>query len=211
MLALKAINEYSEKEKIENQTIVVNLNGQEQNVDIDKNILDVYEIEFDNVKTENHLSIEMKKGLISYEIIKEYYQDYGKAQENNSNTITVNQNITQECTVNGQIIQEINITNNSEQDIVNGLVKINIPQGCSVDEESLNSLVYSNFIEKFEYNYENINLYIRDFEEDESKNLKIVYRALYPEKVTAGAVKVYDYYNPDIEGMSAPNIITVSK
>ena len=38
----------------------------------------------------------------------------------------------------------------------------------------------------------------------ENITLDIEYRALYPEKVTAVAIRFYDYYNPDIEAICLP-------
>ena len=41
--------------------------------------------------------------------------------------------------------------------------------------------------------------------------LKIQYRSQYPEKITGGAVDVYDYYNPEIRGVARPTEIIVTQ
>ena len=91
------------------------------------------------------------------------------------------------------------------------MVKIHIPQGCSVDEESLLQMKYSGLIEKYEYNYSTINIYIRNFSNGANTSLQVKYRSMYPEKVTGGLIQVYDYYNPEIEGIALPVEITVNK
>ena len=96
-----------------------------------------YEFEFENLGVENKFSIEMKKGKLTYEVIKNYYQPYDKIEENK--TITVSQEITTQAKVNNIITQKVNVKNKSDY-IENGLVEIKIPQGCSVIEDSLLNL-----------------------------------------------------------------------
>jgi len=207
ILALKAINDYSEKTDIKNQTIIVKVNGEEKKIEIKEDSLNIYEFEFENVQTENNFEIQMKKGNITYEVIKSYYQAYDEInKENNNETdnkIVLMQNINNVAKVNDVITQSIYISNSLEN-IENGLIEVNIPQGCTPIEESLLTLKYNGLIEKYEYNYGKINLYLRNFNEGENITLDIEYRALYPEKVTAVAIRFYDYYNPDIEAICLP-------
>lgn len=215
VLALKAINEYSQNSDTSEQTITVKVNDQVKSVDIDKNNLDLYEFNFENLSDENKVSIEMKKGKISYEIVKEYYRDYNEVQfekeMDSSNKIIAEQSITQITNVNNIVTQNIRVINKTNEDISNGLVQINIPQGCSVNEDSLMMLKHNQVIEKYEYNYGKINLYLRDFQKNSEINLEVKYRALYPEVITGGAVRIYDYYNPEIEAICKPNLITINK
>ena len=89
------------------------------------------------------------------------------------------------------------------------MVEISIPQGSSVIEEALSKLVTKNQIEKYEYNYNKVYLYIKNFNANYKKELDISYRANYPENVTVGTVRVYDYYNPDVSGYSNPTNIII--
>lgn len=215
VLALKAINEYSQNSGISEQTITVKVNDQVKSIDIDKNTLDLYEFYFENLSDENKISIEMKKGKITYEIVKEYYRNYDEVQFENdiqsNNKLIIEQTITQTAKVNDTITQNIHVINKTNTDISNGLVQISIPQGCSVNEDSLMMLKHNKVIEKYEYNYGKINLYLRDFQKNREINLEVKYRALYPETITGGAIRVYDYYNPEIESICKPNLITISK
>lgn len=215
VLSLKAINDYSSNSDISNQTIVVKVNDKVQSIDIDKNSLGVYEVVFEDVPNENKVSIEMKKGKITYEIIKDFYKDYEYAEfeeaAKSSGKLVAEQTITQNAKVNEEISQKIRISNITGSDIINGLVQINIPQGCSVNEESLMILKHSGLIEKYEYNYGKINLYLRDFKNNAETNLEVKYRALYPETITGGAIRIYDYYNPEVETICMPKVIDITE
>lgn len=208
ILALKAINDYSSSSDISNQTITVQFNDQEKKVDIDKNTLDYYEFEFENVSKENKVSIDMKKGKISYEIIKEYYEEYSKIK--NEYDISVNQVINTNVKVNDIITQTINITNN-QKNIANGLIEIMIPQGTTPIEDTLLKLKYDGIIEKYEYNYGKINIYVRDFENSDTLSFNIQYKALYPVDITGASIRFYDYYNPEVESITLPVNMNVSE
>lgn len=208
ILALKAITDYTSNSDIKEQTIVVALNGKEQKVEIGEDSLGVYEFEFENVEKENNFSIEMKKGKITYEVIKNYYQAYDKLEK--TEDIVVSQELDTQASVNGVITQKINVKNNYDY-IENGLVEVNIPQGCSVNEDSLLNLKYNGMIEKYEYNYGKINIYLRELETGEQVDLNIEYRALYPENITGGAIRVFDYYNPEVQGICEPKNIKVTE
>lgn len=219
ILALKAINSYSQNSDLKNQTITVKLNDQEQKIDIKENALDIYEFEFDNVSKENRFSIDMKKGKLTYEIIKNYYQKYDDLEKNENlvvvqnistllNNVETNKNIF--AKVNDILNQTIVIKNNEEY-IENGLLEINIPQGTTPIEESLLNLKYNGLIEKYEYNYNKINIYLRGFEEGKEITLDVQYRALYPETISGAAIRFFDYYNPDIEGICNPVNIGITE
>lgn len=210
ILALKAINSANSNENISNQTITVSVNGSSKEVEIKDNPLDFYELTFDNIKDENKISLDFKKGNIYYEFVEEYYVPYEKLDNKANTSINVMQTIDTTVKVNDNIKQNITITNLTGEEIRNGLVQISIPQGCSVNESSLSKLQHLGYIEKFEYNYSTINLYIRNFGANFNINLSVEYKANYPEQITGGMVRVYDYYNPSNEGFAKPVNITVN-
>ena len=208
ILALKSITDYTSNSDLKGQTIVVSLNGEDKKVEIGDDALGIYEFEFENVEKENKFDIEMKKGKITYEVIKNYYQPYDKLEK--TEDIVAEQEINTNVNVNGIINQNITIKNNYDY-IENGLVAINIPQGTTVIEDSLLNLQYTGVIEKYEYNYGKINIYLRTFEKGEQLELTVQYRALYPENITGGAIRVFDYYNPDVQGICEPRNILVTE
>ena len=211
ILSLKALVEFKEKSDISNQKVSIKLNDEIKTFDIKEDSLDIYECIFNNVPTENHLSINMNKGKIYYEIIEEYNEEIAKYKEKNQNKINVTYTLKNNIKVNDKVIQTINIKNESGASIQNGMVEITIPQGFKVQEELLSKLVTENKIQKFEYNYSKIYLYLQDTAIDEELKLDIGYRASYPGKITGGQVRVYDYYNPDVEGMAMPIEININK
>ena len=211
ILALKAINLENKKGKIAGQTISVTINNETKDIKVGDTALDIYELEFDNIENESKISINMKKGSITYELIEEYYVPYENIDNKESNGIEITEQITTSAKVNDIITQEVSLKNTSSETISNGLISINIPQGCTVDQNYLEMCKTFGEIEKYEYNYTTLNIYIRDFDIGETKNLKIQYRANYPEQVTGGTVRAFDYYNPSIEGINSPSQITISE
>ena len=210
ILALKAINMLSTKSKIAGQNISVSVNGETKDIKIGNNPLDIYEINFNNVNDEGKISIDMKKGTITYEVIEEYYVPYEKIkQENNNYSIEISEKINSNVNVNDNITQEILVKNNSDDYIANGLVEINIPQGCSVDQNFLEKAKILGIIEKYDYNYTKLNLYIRNLGKGESKTIEIQYRANYPEQIIGATIKAFDYYNPTTEGVKGPVEINI--
>ena len=211
ILALRALMTYQTKSDLSNQKVKVTLNGETKEVDINQNALDLYDITFENVDVENHLDISMEKGQISYEIVENYHQDANILKNTSSNKINVTYNLNNNCKVNEKVTQTIKIKNESENLIKNGMAEITIPQGFKVQEETLSKLVSENKIEKYEYNYSKINLYLKNTKHDEELSLDIGYRAMYPGKITGGAVRCYDYYNPDVGGIAVPIEIEIDK
>ena len=78
ILALKALNIAQQKNKLENQTISVNVNSNEQKIEIKDNPLEYYELKFDNLQKENKLNINCEKSGAYYEVVEEYYVPYEK-------------------------------------------------------------------------------------------------------------------------------------
>ena len=93
ILALKALNEMNQKNKLENQTISVTVNSDEQEIEIGNNPLEIYQLTFDNLNKENKLDINIKKGGAYYEVVEEYYVPYENLDTSNNNIeITVDAN-----------------------------------------------------------------------------------------------------------------------
>lgn len=211
IFALKALIEYQSKSDISNQTIKVTLNGDKKEFKIDENALDLYEANFEGLGIENNLKIEAEKGKIFYEIVEEYYQDIETAKEFENNKIEVTSTIPQTVKLNELTSQQITIKNNSGAEIINGMLEISIPQGFKVQEETLSKLVANGTIEKYEYNYSKIYLYLQNFKKGNNLNLLISYRPMYPGDIKGASLRCYDYYNPDVEGISMPVEINITE
>ena len=209
ILSLKALNELNEKNKLDNQTIKVKVNSEEQTIEIKDNPLELYELTFENLNKENKLSIDIESGNAYYEVVEEYYIPYENVDTSNDNIeVTVQAN--NELKVNDILDANIKVINRSDNDIYNGMVTISVPQGFTVNEESLMLLETKGIIEKYEMSYAEVNLYLRNFEVNQIVNLDVKFRASYPVEITGLAVRAYDYYNPEIEGKSMPINIKVN-
>lgn len=210
ILALKAINCANSNSSIKNQKLQIKVNDDVQEVEIKDNPLDLYELVFESIKEENKIEIEAKKGKLYYEIVEEYYVEYDNLKTEEQK-IKVEQTIDTAAKVNDVIHSNITVINNTEDTIRNGLIQVSIPQGCSVIEESLAKLELLGNIEKYEYNYNKINLYIRNLNTNLGLNLDLEFRANYPEQITGAMIRTYDYYNPNNEGYSKPVNITIAE
>lgn len=208
ILSLKALVEYEGKTTIKEQEIKLKLNKEEKTIKVEKDNLDIYQEVFENVQKENNLKIELEKGKLYYEVIQEYYIDYSE-YDIKENKLDINYTIDSSVKVNDTLKQKIKIANTSGEDIANGMVEISIPQGCSVKEESLSKLETYGQIEKYEYSYGKIYLYIRNFANNSYIDIDVEYKADYPATINGASVKVYDYYNPDIKAITMPTLIEI--
>ena len=209
ILSLKALNELNEKNKLDNQTIIVKVNSDEQKIEIKDNPLEFYELSFGNLGKENKLNIDIEKGSAYYEVVEEYYIPYEKVNTSEDEievTVETNNNLK----VNEILDTKVKVINKSKDDIYNGMVTITIPQGFTVVEESLMLLESKGIIEKYETSYTSVNIYLRDFEISQIVDLNIKFRASYPVEITGLAIRAYDYYNPEVEGKTMPIQIVVT-
>ena len=162
-------------------------------------------VTFENVPLEGKYNVDIEKGRIYYEIISDYYTPFDfEAKKENGFKVEQYMNPEENYRINTKVNQVINITNSGNQDVANGLIKINIPQGMTVLEESLSKLVVDGKIQKYDYNYNTLNLYLRNTNAKSIINVTVQYRVLYSENVTGGLVEVYDYYNPEYQGIAEP-------
>ena len=209
ILSLKALNELNDKNKLEDQTVRVKVNSEEKEIQIQDNPLELYELSFGNLGKENKLSIELPKGSAYYEVVTEYYIPYENVNKN-EDKIEVNVEANNNLKVNEILDAKIRVINKDKNSIYNGMVTISIPQGFATVEESLMLLQTKGIIEKYETTYNTVNIYLRNFEPSNIVNLNVKFRALYPVEITGLATRVYDYYNPEVEGKSLPIGIVVS-
>lgn len=208
ILALKAINTNNDKGKLENQTLKVRFNSEEQRAEIKDNPIGLYEFNYKNVNKENKLNIDIEKGNAYYEVVEEYYIPFEKVDTSNDKIeVKVDGNF--ELNVNDILKSNVQLINKSGNNIENGMVTVSIPQGFTVVEESLSKLESKGIIEKYEMTYNKVNIYLRKFDTNQIVNLEVNFRASYPVEITGMDVRAYDYYNPEIEGKTMPVEIKV--
>jgi len=204
ILSLKALIAHSAQTSLEDGTITVTIGEQQRAINISAdNTMDIYQVTFTGLEVENIVDIHFPNlGRMMYKITVEYFAPYDSVQlDRGFEVISTMQN---EVALHEWVEQEIRIINTSGDFVQNVLVAISIPQGFRVEQTSLSALQLLGIIERYETRFDNINLYLRDIEADEILDLVIAYRASFPVSITGGHIRVFDYYNPSIEGFAKP-------
>ena len=209
ILSLKALTAHNQQSDFEAGQIAVVVGEQEQVIEIlPGSRINFYQVSFDQLERENIVDIRLPgTGRITYKITQEYFAPYDSVQLNRGFEVSSQMNTLLE--VHELVSQNITIINTSGGIIYNGLVSIAIPQGFRVERNSLAMMVHTGTIERYEMRFDNINLYLRDTGIGEIVDLVVMYRPAFPAHITGGHVRVFDYYNPMIEGFAKPMEIIV--
>ena len=209
ILSLKALTRHADPEPLKDGRITVTIGGQQRVIEISgENTLSFYQISFSELAQENIIEIDFPDlGRMTYSIVQEFFAPYDSVELDRGFELSSQMN--SEFAVHELAHQEIRIINTSGDIVKNGLVAVSIPQGFRVERSSLAVLVHAGIIERYEMRHDNINLYLRDTEPGEIIDLLITYRPAFPVVVTGGHVRVFDYYNPMVEGFLMPMGITV--
>jgi hypothetical protein len=209
ILSLKALTNHAAQSPLEDGKITVTIGNQQRIIDVRADsTLDFYQVAFTGLARENIIDIQFPNlGKMTYTVVQEYYAPYDSVELNRGFELTSRMNTS--LAVHELTEQEIRIINTSGNIVNNGLVAVTIPQGFRVERSSLEMLKHSGIIERYEFRFDNINLYLRDTEPGEIVDLTIMYRPAFPVAVTGGHVRAFDYYNPMIEGFLMPVEIVV--
>jgi len=209
ILSLKALTNHAAQAPLEDGKITVTIDGQQRVIDVRADsTLDFYQVSFTDLERENIIDIQFPNlGRMTYSVVQEFYAPYDSVELDRGFELTsrINTNLA----VHELAEQEIRIINTSGDVVNNGLVAVTIPQGFRVERNSLEMLRHTGIIERYEFRFDNINLYLRDVEPGEIIDLTITYRPAFPVAVIGGHVRVFDYYNPMIEGFLMPVEIIV--
>ena len=209
ILSLKALTSYATPSPLEDGQITIMIGDQQRVIDIDSNnTLGLYQVAFPNLERENIMDIGFPNlGRMTYKVVQEFFVPYDSVVLDRG--FEVSSQMQTNLTVHQLVNQEIRIINTSGDIIKNGLVAVSIPQGFRVERSSLAIMQHMGIIERYEMRFDNINLYLRDTEAGEIIDLTIAYRPAFPVHVTGGHVRVFDYYNPGVEGFLMPVEIIV--
>ena len=146
---------------------------------------------------------------MAYEAIASYNVEPDDIEQ--TNKFLISRHISNIYNVNDIVNEELRISNNSGNDIMNGMIEVEIPTGFKVLTDSMDKMVYGDGISKYEYNNETIKLYVTDFKANETIIVPIAFRASYPVKTLSNTIKVYDYYAPEVYEVLKPIEITVNE
>jgi len=209
ILSLKALTSHDPKAPPEDGQITVTIGDEQRVIDISgDNTLDFYQVSFSGLERENIVDIQFPNlGRMVYKIVIEYFAPYDSVELNQG--FEVISSMQTELSVHEWVEQEIRVVNRSGNLVNNAMVAVSIPQGFRVEVSSLAALQHRGLIERYEMRFDTINLYLRDTEAGEIIDLMIAYRPSYPVVITGGHARVFDYYNPSVEGFLRPVEITV--
>jgi len=209
ILSLKALTQNTAAGPLQDGQITITIGDESRVIDIRSgNSLDFYQVTFTGLERENIIEINFPNlGRMTYKVVQEFFAPYDSVELDRGFQITSSMNT--ELAVHELVEQEIRIVNTSGDVVSNGLVAVSIPQGFRVERGSLARLRHMGIIERYEMRFENINLYLRNTAPGEIIDITIAYRPAFPVDVIGGHVRVFDYYNPMIEGYLMPTRIVV--
>jgi len=208
ILCLKALVRQDPGPPLEDGQITLTVGSDQRIIDVDgDNSLDFYQVRFTALEAENIMDIQFPNiGRMVYSISLNYFVPYDSVELNRGFEIT--STMQTRLAVHERVEQTLQIINTSGHFVDNAVVAITIPQGFRVDQSSLSALMHRG-IERYETRHDNINLYLRDIMPGEIINLSVAYRPAFPVAITGGHARVFDYYNPSIEGFLMPVDIVV--
>jgi len=209
ILSLMALTSHATAGPLQDGQITITIGDEVRVIDIrSDNTLDFYQVTFAGLDEVNIIEIDFPNlGRMVYKVVQEFFAPYDSVELDRGFHITSSMNT--ELAVHELVEQEIRIVNSSGDIVNNGLIAVSIPQGFRVERGSLARLRHMGIIERYEMRFDNINLYLRDTAPGEVIDIVIAYRPAFPVDVIGGHVRVFDYYNPMIEGYLMPNRIIV--
>jgi len=209
ILSLMALTNYASASPLQDGQITVTIGNQQQVIEIrSDNTLDFYMVSFTGLERENVIDIHFPNlGQMTYKISLEFFAPYDSVELDRG--FELSSNMRTQLAVHEWVDQELRVVNTSGFLISNAVVAVSIPQGMRVEASSLGALRHRGLVERYETRFDTINLYLRDIEPWEVLEFVIAYRPSYPVVITGGHVRVFDYYNPTVEGFLMPVNITV--
>ncbi|MCL2360580.1 MAG: MG2 domain-containing protein [Defluviitaleaceae bacterium] len=209
ILSLKALTQHVAAGPLQDGRITITIGNEVQFIDIaSDNTMDFYQVVFTGLEEENIIEIDFPNlGRMVYKVVQEFFAPYDAVELDRGFYVTSRMNT--EFAVHELVEQEIRIVNTSGDIVNNGLIAVSIPQGFRVERGSLARLRHMGIIERYEMRFDNINLYLRDTMAGEVIDIVVAYRPAFPVDVIGGHVRVFDYYNPMVEGYLMPRRIIV--
>jgi uncharacterized protein YfaS (alpha-2-macroglobulin family) len=108
------------------------------------------------------------------------------------------------------VIATATVTNRMATTAPMVILDLPIPAGFEITADQLAELVGSKKIEKYQIGARKAVVYLRGLEPNKPLVLRYDLRAKTPVKVSVPAARVYEYYNPDKQAVSATRQMTVT-
>ncbi|MBM3500058.1 MAG: hypothetical protein FJX74_15465 [Armatimonadetes bacterium] len=108
------------------------------------------------------------------------------------------------------VTAQVTIRNNTPARMGMVLVDLGVPPGFEVQSGDLAELVGSKIIEKFSLTGRQVIVYLEELTPGQEVRLQYRLKAKFPIKAKTPESTAYEYYNPDNNGVSQPEELTVS-
>lgn len=212
-------------------SVKISLNGaQEKVIQVTPDNFDVVQlVAFDDLRpgADNVVDIAVEgKGSLMYQVSGEYTLPWSKLAEapsgqNGDGLVKIDlQYDRTQLEVNDTVNVDVTVRLLEEGKAEQALIDLGIPPGFDVLTEDLSALVnqYNDkpqdyagpSIERFEMTGRQVLIYARRVGSQEPLHFSYRLRAKFPLTVQAPASSAYDYYNPDVNGLSRPQTISVT-
>lgn len=233
VLTLKALIESARAgaEDVDARVTVTLNGGQTRSVEVNRENYDVVQLlSFDDINLGRDNTVELSvegKGNLMYQIAGSYYlpwEDLAKypevipAQDLVSIDVAYDRS---ELSVDDTVMVSVSVALNAPgARSESAIIDLGLPPGFTVEAEDLAALVayYNDVpqdypfaqIQRYELTGRQIILYITNLSEGNPLQFSYRLRAKYPLRAQVPATSAYDYYNPEMNGEQAPQMLVVN-
>ncbi len=159
----------------------------------------------------NDVRIEMRgSGSLQYDIVSTYYRSWDHVMPPPKPMLVISHTYNKtQLTTNDIITSGVSIENNSSAAMNMVIVDLGIPPGFDVIESDLRHLVTQGVFQKYQLTPRQIIVYYDNIPSSGISTFTYQLKPRFPMKVQTGHSRVYDYYNPDVSGVSKPRFLQV--
>jgi hypothetical protein len=217
ILSLKAMMEALGNQTEKTQAkVVVAINGETaETLDITPETSDVMRLVDLGDRTkggDNTVSLRFEgEGSMLYQVVGRYYTPWkARPAGQEAMTITVAYDKTQ-MAVNEMVTVTAQVKNNRPAAAQMVVVDLGIPPGFEVTAADLEALVAAKTVSRYELTPRQIILYFEEVAANATVDLTYTLRAKFPLRAQTPQSRVYEYYNPEVENIAAPQALVVEE
>lgn len=149
------------------------------------------------------------EGSMLYQVVGRFYTPWTRLMpEDEPMSIEVAYDKT-ELAVNDMVAVQVTVTNHRPAAAQMVIVDLGIPPGFDVQAAGLDQLVKDGTIEKYELTGRQIIVYFEEIAGNGVVEFAYELRARFPLRAQSPSSRVYQYYNPEIEGTASPQALLV--
>ena len=149
------------------------------------------------------------EGSMLYQVVGRFYTPWTTVEpEQEPMSIDVVYDKT-ELTVNDMVTAQVTVTNHLPAAAQMVIVDLGVPPGFDVQAADLEQLVVDRTIEKYELTGRQIIVYFEEIAGNGVIEFAYELRARFPLRAQSPSSRVYQYYNPEIEGTASPQALLV--